>query len=140
MPATLQQIQAKLNEAIALRDDAQQTHALLSLSTGGIDTTTSQTLNAKLNGYQREVELLMKCERDLIANGRLDAETARLAVTAAPGAPAPQLQCAESRFNASEAPNAVLTPPARSGAQMTPREAPRGEVSEPPLPASGDVF
>lgn len=125
MPATLQQIQAKLNEAIALRDDALQTQGLLALTAGGIEATTSQTLSAKLNGYQREVEVLMKCERDLIAHGRLDAETERLA---------------ESRFNAWEAISAPLSAGVDLSAQTAPREGPRSEASAAPLPASGDVF
>lgn len=136
MPATLQQIQAKLAEATALRDDAEENLRLLALTEGSLSSETRCKLTAKLNGYTREVEALLKCERDLIANGRLDAETARLA---------------ESRFNASEAAGALITLPHSSDAELAPREAPRSEAAESaapnappgnatPLPAAGDVF
>ncbi len=129
MPATLQQIQAKLAEAIALRDELAETCATLGIeaaaSGAGVSKATQQSLLAKLNGYHREVEALMKCERDLIAHGRLDAEAAQLA---------------ESRFNASQPEIAVLTPPQHSDAELAHREPPRSEASAPPLPASGDVF
>ena len=149
MPATLQQIQAKLAEAIALRDDAEENLNLLALTEGGLSLETRQKLNAKLNGYNREVEALMKCERELIANGRLSPEAARLIETAAPGL---HQQCAEPRFNEGRTLGAVTTPPVCYDAQEAPREAPRSEEGDSsrqnhelvfasaPLPAAGDVF
>ncbi|WP_395737443.1 hypothetical protein [Prosthecobacter sp.] len=125
MPATLQQIQTKLAEATALRDLAAEAMPLVVAAGGAITAKIRSEHEARLNGYQREVELLLKCERDLIANGRLDAESDWLT---------------EARFNAPGAVSAVLTPSDDCDASQAPREAPRNEVSAAPLPAAGDVF
>jgi len=128
MPATLQQIQARLEQAQALRDDLAETAQVLqqeSLNSGvPISAATQQSISARLNGYHREVEVLMKIERDLVANGRA----------------AENDLCILSGFDALEGRNATETPPADCDAQKAPREAPRNEASAAPLPASGDVF
>jgi len=128
MPATLPQIQARLEQSQALRDELAETAQDLQIDAlaGGtaISTATQQSIQARLNGYHREVELLMKIERDLVANGK--AAENDLSVL--------------SRFDASQAGSAAMTPSLSHGAHLAPREAPRNEASATPLPASGDVF
>lgn len=117
MPATLAQIQTRLEQASALRDDAAD--ALPSIAPE-----VRAKHEARLNGYQREVELLMKIERDLVANGKAAEKDLRIL----------------SGFDASQPQSAAVTPPAAHDAQMAPRDTPRNEASATPLPASGDVF
>ncbi len=124
MPATLQQIQDRLEQAIALRDDAGETVNALALGGAAIDAKTRTNHVAKLQGYQREVEVLQKVERDLLSHGRAAENDLRIL----------------SGFDALEPETAAVTPPAPHDAQMAPREAPRNEASAAPLPASGDVF
>lgn len=125
MPATLQQIQARLEQAQALRDDAALVmQDFIADATGSISPEMRARREARLNGYQREVELLMKIERDLVANGRAAKNDLRIL----------------SGFDASRPIPAAVTPSHSSDAQMAPREAPRNEASATPLPASGDVF
>lgn len=117
MPATLQDIQNKLAEATALRDDAADAMPLVIAAGGSITADARRRHEAKYNGYQREVEALQKLERQLLAE-----------------------QGAESRFNASAPESALLTPPHTSEASAGHREPPRNEASAPALPAAGDVF
>ena len=124
MPATLPQIQARLDQAIALRDDALDALPAI-VAAGGASTAEVRTKHvARLQGYQREVELLQKIERDLISQGRA-AENDLLKL---------------SRFNAPPPASAAVTPLDATDAPTAPREAPRNEASATPLPASGDVF
>ena len=124
MPATLAQIQARLEQAIALRDDAQDALPAI-LAAGGSSTADVRAKHAaRLQGYQREVYLLMKIERDLVANGRA----------------AENDLCVLSGFDASPPASAAVTPHGAHDAQTAPRIAPRNDASAAPLPASGDVF
>ncbi len=124
MPATLPQIQARLEQALALRDDAGETVQSLALGGAGVDVATRTRHVAKLQGYHREVEVLQKVERDLISQGRAAESDLRIL----------------SGFDASRPETATETPAMDSNAQMAPREAPRNDASEVALPASGDVF
>ncbi len=135
MPATLQQIQARLEQALALREDAGEMVQTLALGGAGVPAEERTRHVAKLQGYQREVELLHKIERDLLSQGRAAENDLRIL----------------SGFDAPEAMPAAVTPSQSSDAQMAPREAPRSEASAPPLllsasfagqalPAAGDVF
>lgn len=124
MPATLQQIQARLEQAIALRDDAADTLLAIIAAGGSITAEVRGKHEARLNGYQREVELLMKIERDLVANGKA----------------AENDLCILSGFDASQATSALPSASLVSDAHLAPREAPRNEASAAPLPASGDIF
>lgn len=124
MPATLPQIQARLEQVIALRDDAAETVNALALGGDAIDVKTRTNHVAKLQGYQREVEVLIKVERDLVANGKAAENDLRVL----------------SRFDASQPASAAMTPPPSADAEKPPRDTPRNEASSAPLPASGDVF
>lgn len=124
MPATLQQIQARLEQAIALRDDAADALLATYALGGSITAEVRGKHEARLNGYQREVELLMKIERDLVANGKA----------------AENDLCILSGFDASQATSALPSASLVSDAHLAPREAPRNEASAAPLPASGDIF
>ena len=124
MPATLQQIQARLEQAIALRDDAADALPAIIAAAGSITVEVRGKHEARLNGYQREVELLMKIERDLVANGKA----------------AENNLCILSGFDAPQAIAALPSASLDCDAQKEPREAPRNEASAAPLPASGDVF
>jgi len=124
MPATLQQIQARLEQAIALRDDAADALPAIIAAGGSITADVRAKHEARLNGYQREVYILMKIERDLVANGRAAENDLRIL----------------SGFDALEAQTAAVTPPATHDAPLAPREGSRNEASAAPLPASGDVF
>ena len=135
MPATLSEIQARLEQAIALRDDAQDALPAIIAAGGSITAEVRAKHAARLQGYQREVYLLMKIERDLVANGRAAENDLRVL----------------SGFDASAAAPAVSTPPDAADAQMPPRIAPRNEASASPaekaglgfaapLPAAGEVW
>ena len=124
MPATLQQIQARLEQALALRDDAADAMPVIIAAGGSIAADVRSKHEARLNGYQREVEVLMKIERDIVANGRAAENDLRIL----------------SRFDAPEAASALPSASLGCDARLAPREAPRNEASSTPLPAAGDVF
>ena len=124
MPASLSQIQARLEQAIALRDDAADALPAIIAAADSITADVCSKHAARLNGYQREVEVLMKIERDIIANGRAAENDLRIL----------------KRFDAPQAASAAVTPTNDPEAQKAPREAPRSEASATSLPASGDAF
>ncbi len=136
MPASLLQIQARLEQATALRDDASETVQVLALGGEGIDVIMRQRHISKLQGYQREVTVLQKIERDIISQGRAAENDLRVL----------------SVFGALDATSALLSACLPSDAQMTPRETPRNDAGIPPLPkielgfvparlpSAGDVF
>ena len=109
---------------MALRDDAADALPAIVAAGGNIPAEVRAKHEARLNGYQREVEVLMKIERDLVANGRLAESDLDVL----------------SGFDASEGPNAAVTLPTAADACLAPREAPRNEAGGGPLPAAGDVF
>lgn len=133
MPATLPQIQARLEQAIALRDDAEDVSTQMVQLGASITAEVRGKHEARLNGYQREVYILMKIERDLVADGRASENDLRVL----------------SRFDAPEASAAAKTPLNDQDAPLAPREAPRSDaanasprpnIDPAQLPAAGDVF
>lgn len=121
MKASLLQVQSKLSEVAALRDDGLDTVISLALGRMESDRETRQAIVAKFKGYEREFWALIKVERELIANGRASAENSEAIL---------------SRSDASRPLSAVSTSETASDAASGPRDA--RETS--PLPPSGDCF
>lgn len=120
MNVSLSQIQAKLAEVEALRDDALSTLRLLALGRMEADRDMRTALVSKFDGYEREFWALVKIERELIAHGR---------------APQNELRT-ELRSDAPPPVSAAVTPANRGDAASGPRDAREAES----LPPAGEVF